>query len=399
MTRDELKLLLSKKRKDELQKLALDLGIDYPKSANKRELNELILNSGTDVVMRAIGMPQTGRSRLYQRFRRNIDTIGVVLTVIGLFLSYWFFMIERADLAPKPLDVDIKWYELKDGRPQLLTDGSIRVVIDDQGFKARKLKLPVNIAVRNRTGEVLEVASVQISYPSWSNVESQGKGQIDPAGDSIVYRHQIGTLPSVDEFTPLETIDILTLTFPIEVFPILIKNEKGMPFHEWALFGGPEFEREGKELKLKFRVDCKGHKPVISELNLNMPFVFDLAGSKRQKPQVQAIENEEAESVIRLIDQAKEEVTSWTGVFAKDNSVIRFSRNRFAESILQIVRVDDVVRRTIVDSDGDGFVDSDYLDIDGNGIPDQKIKYKGKEEMVDWHPDSLNSSGKPRPKQ
>ncbi len=399
MNEDDLRKLLSKLRKTELQKLAERLDIDYPKTANVRELTTLLIKAGVDEVLRAMSTPQSPPSRFDSLFpNEKIPFYGFVVTIVGVIFTiagFWFglfsFLVARSDLAPKPLDVDIVWYEMKDGRPQLLADNTVYVTIDDHGFKERAMSMPVNLAVRNRTGEMLEVVSVQITYPNWAKVQSQGKGKIDPNGGSIVYSHQIDTLPSIDEFTPLETIDTLTIPFPVQVRPVLFESREGVPSHEWTLWGGPKHGYEGKELKLRFRVDCKGHKPMLRDLNLNVPEVFGVAGSMRRKPVLVEIGKAEAESAVRLIDQAKEELTSWTGQIPQGGSTIRFSRNRSGKSVIQIVRVNDVVRRTNVDQDGDGFVDFDYLDYTGDGIADHKITYENREEMVDWHPDSVKS--------
>ncbi len=54
------------------------------------------------------------------------------------------------------------------------------------------------------------------------------------------------------------------------------------------------------------------------------------------------------------------------------------------QETIQAITVDGVLRRLIVDSDRDGYIDYELLDNDGNASSDEYLSYTDDMLMVDW---------------
>ena len=104
-------------------------------------------------------------------------------------------------------------------------------------LEKQRIFIPVNLAISNRDQEDLEVVRVELSYDSKFEITSSGKTKIDPDGKRLIYEHEIGTLSNVDNFTPIQSVDVIAVPYSFSVIHTIVRTNDGVPLYLVTLAG------------------------------------------------------------------------------------------------------------------------------------------------------------------
>lgn len=313
---------------------------------------------------------------------------GLIVGVASILFSLWVYQAQKRDQEtkdqPKKPSFSIGWYQENDGKLTLLDNAPIKIVVDETVVREQAIKLPVNLAFKNSGQENLEIVNVMLSYPSWAKVKSSGRGQIDPQAGRIVYSHDIGTLPAVSTFTPLSTIDTLVIPYAVYPIPVLAKAKDGIPVHMVIVAGYPPDSLAGRRFDLEVTITCKGHLPVTTKFPLTMPLAVNIADPDDKQVKNAAVSESESSAIANQIAATSEILDAWSSIYSRDGSKIDYAKIRSGGDILQVVKVDGVLRRVNLDKGADGTCDFEYLDEDNNGVLEFKLVHRAGYPLLDW---------------
>jgi hypothetical protein len=101
---------------------------------------------------------------------------------------------------------EVAWYDIDDGSPVIIGD-ALRV--DEQWIGRDRARIPVRLAATNISRGGLRDVKVQIGYPSDVTVVPHGEQRLDSDRRLLVYEYAIGQLPESGRYTMLPTDEIV----------------------------------------------------------------------------------------------------------------------------------------------------------------------------------------------
>lgn len=281
-----------------------------------------------------------------------------------------------------PPTLGVATYQLVDEKP-VLTDGSLTVEVDPADIEQDQIRLGVPIAITNMEADDLNLVRVELRYPADLTVKSAGQGKIDPTGRTIVYDHDIGTLRSSGgDFTPIAPLDEVIIPFQFAFIPTVSLSRDGVPFYLVAVAGAGSYPFNAKKVTMEANIYFSDRPAVSADIHWSVEPGVEILGQGSDNF-VQRPLTEQEVAAFAVPDG--EPVQEWTQEVGSPQQQVQYKKFEKQDSgATQAITVDGVLRRVIIDSDGDGYVDLDMFDDSGDGRPDAGGEYPEGRLFVDW---------------
>jgi hypothetical protein len=79
----------------------------------------------------------------------------------------------------RQINVDLAWYEVDaQGNRNIIPLNRVNIMIDENDLIRRRVNVPINLAVRNRNKEPLEIVSMEFTYDKSLDIRSEAKRKI-----------------------------------------------------------------------------------------------------------------------------------------------------------------------------------------------------------------------------
>jgi hypothetical protein len=274
----------------------------------------------------------------------------------------------------------LAWYQSLNGKLSIVDPQNVQHELSvDDVFKNR-IRIPINLAIRNIDKVPLEVVRVELGYGRDMEVHSKGNAKIDPGGRRLIYEHSVGTLEKVDEFTPLQSIDIVEIPFHFIKDRFITLFGDDVPVQSALIVGQDIISK--RELVLDLRVFCKDRPPVEGRIRINIksgvqPF-WDVAQAKQVDvhPGDEYFFSPEL-STIRVINR-------WSATISPSNKIIDYELLETANAYVQRVAVNGILRRVGVDTAKTGTLTFVLVNSAGEQPPIRRLEFGDPWPLIDW---------------
>jgi hypothetical protein len=219
-------------------------------------------------------------------------------------------------------------------------------------------------------------------------VQSAGKAKIDPNNQFLVYEHSIGTLESVEFYTPLETIDTIHVPFVFHVVPAIVRSNDGVPFYLVTIVGYEGQHFADKVVQLGVRIYCKDRPTLNGVIRFHLRASVQLIGLSDSPPDIIDVTKEDT-SLFHRIPSTSELLEHWKRQDSKEGFLVDYNKVKYVGGIYQYILIDGVVRRVNADTNADGLLDYEMYDSTGDGLPEKKAIPSKPEIMLDWTENGL----------
>jgi hypothetical protein len=358
---------IKRKSKDDLRKILDGLGVSCTKNVSKNELIKKINKSQ--------------KSRMRQELKWHWSKwLTLSFAVILVPCISKILGIVSPLPTQTPPSIELMYYEKTKSGLKLVDSNEIEISLEPEDIINQRVQFPLQIAVRNRDKVPLKVVRVELSYPKELNVISTGNAKIDPKEHLLIYEHEIGTLENIGYFTPLKTIDIVSVPFHFMVDSFVMQTRDGVP-HWMVTIIGVEGLITEKIVVLGVRVFCEGRPPAEGMVRLR------LAGK------VQIFTDFDNSNLTDLTEEDKrffregllgsQELDQWESKITPSGDVIGYSKVSLERRVAQYITVNKTLRKLIVDDNSDGWLDFTLIDENGDGEADLKVIFN-RWPMIDW---------------
>jgi len=318
--------------------------------------------------------------------RRLFSRWGLFWTLFSgavVLLTFYLGIVDLRDKLHRRRspNIEIRFYD-KSGNKLSLAEEGPTVLVDEKSIQQNAIEIPLNLAVRNREDQPLEIVKLDLEYPSDLDLHSGGRAKIDPAGKRLIYERDLGVIEPSVNFTPLKEIDtiILPATFVVDRTVVLMKD--GVPMYVYALIGVAQGYPQKKQIPITLAIYCKDRPPLHREivLNLDAPGV----GVDVDIPDGKSVDIGDNDKL--LLDQLRKRpdrvLENWTRFYRHDRASIHYQRVVYKRGIFELVFVNDELRRVIADLKGDGVESFEF--ILGDGSPHRKLVPSSPTRMAEW---------------
>ena len=189
---------LKAKSKQDLRILGSKLGLGNLTRMSQKEL------------IATINRAERDREQEWRKWDRW-KVISLLVTILLIPAIYWGIRSTFPDPVVTSPHIELAWYEEGSKPPTLVPLSKAIIRPTSRDVVSGQIEVPINIAINNRDKQPLRVVRVEMNYPKDIDVQSKGNPKLDRDNQLLVYEHDIGTLEPVDNFTPLETIDVLAI--------------------------------------------------------------------------------------------------------------------------------------------------------------------------------------------
>jgi len=298
------------------------------------------------------------------------------------------------------LDIDLAWYEKDEkGALRMVPLNDVRIVLTEDDILNHRVRLPIHLAVRNHTGEPIDIARLEITYYKSLDVRSEAKNKVAMEPGRIVYEHDLGFLPASESFTPLDPVDVLSFPNIYALEEVIAMTRNGIPIYLVTILRADINAMQGGfkpvKVRLGLTINAKGYTPIKGTINLIQdPISVAILWPSEAKTQTRPIDPGTSIDIERW--KKGTVLTQWEGLYNRkksDGATIKLQYQKKKSStgaIVQFVKRDGILRRIDVDDDGDGFEDRILLDTTGDGRVNEEIVFMTKVPMLDWKADALH---------
>jgi hypothetical protein len=327
--------------------------------------------------------------------RRALFQCGPLLLVAGVLLGIGY-------IIGQPAEASLDWYvEGQDGRLSLLRGKPLTVDYDKLG--PDRLEIPVSIAALNTGERPLHDVTVEIRYPEGYRVIPQGKQRIDRHKSVLVYEHPLDELKVQGAAVFLSEPDKLVLRAKVRVdgFVMLGINQVPLDGQAQLVEYGPDVDvrrtsgppsDSTRTIPLSVTLFSEGQRIVSRTLEVTVPEAFGVGIYFPNDVWSQPLsihEQKLAEHAMHL--GGKSRITGVTPDSAGRPHQIDYRMGTLGTARYQIIRVDGIPRRLIVDADGNGIRDYDLMTKpEGvDGALDSKFAYQQRVPLYPWTKDTV----------
>lgn len=304
---------------------------------------------------------------------------GVLAIIVGFATDV--FGLRSLQLNKALPQVELVVYEIVDGRPVLGgSDGTVDYDLGD--VELNQVRIPVRIALRNVEDRPLEVVRVELRYPATLEVKSAGDARVDPTGRTIIYEHDLGTLESVDNYTPVEPLDEVVVPYLFTAFSTVSLDRNNVPLYFVTVTGENALGSDSDELNINYKVYIRDRPPLEGIVGLQLAPSRDIVPQGSGRAVKRNPTDTERESFHTPVDVVLDE---WTRPVGPEGRMVHYMKCDTADGIVLALEVDSQLRLLIADTDRDRNINYELVDQDGDGIADVHVSYRGGNRfMVDW---------------
>jgi hypothetical protein len=324
------------------------------------------------------------KASLYALFAFIALIIGFFMDAGGLYSSI---------ISGLPPNIQMAFYEINDGEIKLIDPSHATVYVDPEDILNQTVSIPLNIAIRNTGNKPLELVRIEFAYDSSIDVTSAGKMKIDPENRVLVYEHNLGTLESMDFFTPIQTVDVIHVPFILGLVPTLTYTNDNVPFY-FLILVGSESDNQfvDKVIVLNVRVFSKDRPVIMDTIRINLKANIDIFGLPNEKSNATSVEiqNDDIELFNRIPSDTAIILDHWEKYDAFVNSTIKYYKVEQGNGIYQYIFLDDNIRKVIADTNSDGWVEYELIDANLDSKPDSRYVFNPQTMyMLDWQSEAI----------
>lgn len=315
-----------------------------------------------------------------KRWSVNFFAVTVIATAIGLVVD---FSELKSMVMPTPnAEVDIKYYTHNKGRYHLINSSSIEINLTYKDYVEQSISVPINLAVSNETDSPLEVVQIELHYPEVISVDAGGTHKISPDNDSVIIEHGIEVLQTTENYTPLKNSDVIEIPFLFQAENVLTITSDDVPLNVIGILGSIFGSRI--DIPIRAVVVAKGHKPwernLVLSLSTRLQIFSSLGGDADTFSSVNIRPDDE---INTLLEDGGKIIHSWVRKTVDTNRKVEYRKVSYENGIYQIVYLDDVIKSVYQDIDGNGYIESFYLN-DNQGSSLNKKMVISPYKMLDW---------------
>lgn len=309
----------------------------------------------------------------WRKFKITCSAIGLMILAVVVFLNP-----KIADLPP---NIALGWYEATPEEIKLTNIDSVKAIVDAEDIIKSRIRIPINLALNNRENENIEIEKIEIYYPkSIDIVSSSGKRRIDPHNRVIIYEHEIETLANVSHYTPIATIDTIAIKSNFIFESGITFTFDSIPFLTSVLADDNIIYKRNFEFNVVVRAKDRPRLSANFKLRLdgNVDAYFDLKDGK-------LLDNLSGED-LRLFNRNNFKDLNSHSVKLLFDGTTKFECKELedTEGIYQFLYLNDRLRRVIIDTNKDGYVDKEIRNNDSDPEPDYLHLPSSPYKMVDW---------------
>ena len=315
--------------------------------------------------------------RLRKTGKRFWWALGAIATVIGIYLGIGELRSQWT--ASRPPAADIVFFEKAEDEYRLVDP--MKVVLNPSGREVERnqFAVPINLAVRNQESARLEATRIEIYYPKDVEVRPAGKPRIDPQNRVLIYEHDLEDLQPINNYTPLETVDILYFPFSVNYSTAIFVNPD-MSFFE--VMAGARRTRFPNGLNLDVKVFARGRPPLNGRIRLLVGLdagdPSPSAGYKKRAPS-----KEESRLFQDVLRAARGAPNKWVARDLAKSHLLMYRKIRHRGGTFGLVLIDHKVREVSADIDSNGYLDLKIIDTTAPSSPNSVMTPLEPEYMVD----------------
>lgn len=312
--------------------------------------------------------------------------LGVIATLVGFFSDIGGFYSQL--MKKRKLEVAIAYFENQNTKLRLISPDSVMIKVKLEDYINQRIPFPLNLALRNKDNDPLEVVRVELSYKNTMRVESNGRAKIDPENKLLIYEHEIGTLENVGHYTPLQTIDTLYLPFNFLAVEVCALTRDGVPLYTVVILSGVNnFRFADIYLYTPVKIYCKDRPMSIANIILTLRSDLQLVGLP-EKPKFLSLQDTDRKLLNELQLNKPITLEKWEKN-SKDGYLLDYKKVCYQKGVYQIAKIDNQIRLVVVDEDADGKAEYEMMDTTKDGIIDQKAIFSKPVLMLDWKPKAV----------
>lgn len=320
--------------------------------------------------------------------------IGFIATVIAIMQGPSAYdSIVKYFRSNYPADISIRMYNIDRGQILLSESNNLTLHITEDNILRGEIEIPIRLAIRNKEQADLEIVRAEITYDQSLKIKSGAQKIIPEKPGLIIYNHPIGSLPVRDGYTPLDPIDTLILYHRFMVNPLVALSKEGVPMYFVSLIGyDPKAILGINDVVFGITIYCKDHKPFNSKVMVKMDAIsiFDLLYPPNNAITItRSVELSDDKLWKEIISGKGYILNSWTKSSENYGFKIDYKKINHKGSLCQLVLVNNIPRRIIVDSDMDGFIEFELIDNKGDGHPNIIFIWRERVKMIDWLPEAV----------
>ena len=306
---------------------------------------------------------------------------GLFLGLVAIPALYHFLPSSDRKIP----NLDIAWYKFDHGLLKLSDPSAVAEELTPEDILANRLRVPVRLAIRNSGADPLNVTRVELSYDSSIKVVSSGKAKIDPKGGILIYEHNIGTLESQNEFTPIEEIDVLEIPFKFFFVQAVALTQDEVPMRIGTLVGQDVFGQ--KKIEFRVRVFSQDRPPALGKVSVTPVSGVQLFSEGDYERQVSS---SYGDADYFSVDLPKtKSISTWERVYSNSSKLIGYELFQSPKGKVRRVSVDGIFRSIAVDQNNDG--DIDFLLVKGKPNNNTiRLDFISRYPLLDWEPEEVS---------
>jgi hypothetical protein len=277
-------------------------------------------------------------------------------------------------------EVALAWYQNVDGKLTIVDPEKVNHDLSVEDVFADRVRVPINLAIKNADGKPLEVVRVELSFGADLNIKPGGQPKIDPTGQTLIYEHDIGTLENVNEYTPLRPIDTIEIPFHFikDRFITLFGDETPV---QMAILVGQDIIRKS-EVVLNMKVFCKDRPPVDGRVRISIHTGVQVFSDIQDAIRIATQPGDDAYFSPNLPYVRK--ITSWSATNSRSGKTINYELLDTESDRIQRIAINGVIRRVTVDENKSGLLSFMLLSPAAKETSIIRMKFGRQWPLIDW---------------
>jgi len=241
------------------------------------------------------------------------------------------------------------------------------------------------LALRNKEHRALKLTSLELSVGDTIKIRSAARLRLEAGRE--VREHQGALLERSSTFLPVALSDTLILPIRIAHMGWLILSEKKMPFlFPWLVAARGSRLIDTTTIPVMVTLHFEDRPNYSEGMAFRVPPFLDPSW-----PRGRAITQPCVRDKRRFRSLARgdgQDLARWAEVYAPTGDSIFYRRTTVDGEYWQIFSVNRTLRYAVADTNRDGVIDFELLDIDGDGSVDQRALTRGvARSVIRWGPE------------
>lgn len=315
-----------------------------------------------------------------RRWWKGFATVaGVVAVLIGFQAN--LLKLRTFLLSFIPPQVELAWLDglqPRIGEPITLDPRNVEP-------ETRRVRFPLLIAIRNNEPFALKLSTLELSVGDTILLRSVARAKLQQG--QFVREHDGMTLQPSRSFMPLSQTDTLVLPIEIGTMGWLALTDKKLPvIFPWIIASRQRRLLDTATVVVNASLFFEDRPQFKEQIHFTVAPLID-----PQWPNGRGLVNPSALDRNRftaLAREAGQDAARWTEVYPPTGDTVAYRRSWFREGGYQAFAVNRVLRYVAADTNRDGRLDFELLDMDGDGSVDKRALTRGVfRRVILWGPE------------